>query len=111
MNQFSTSVNPSQPITLPRNIIHHTMNYGNCTTVTTRGGGQTVDQPIFSVVEEDIRKEDEVKEANIEVGDAPSEKAELSRKWSPFIVSTTTPTIVSDEIKDGKYRRFITMLK
>ena len=38
MNQLSTTVNPCQPCTLPRNTIQNLKNDGHCMTVTTRGG-------------------------------------------------------------------------
>ena len=46
--------------------------------VTTRGGKQTIDPPMSSVVEGDSRKEDEVEEASGWLGDAPLKEAELS---------------------------------
>lgn len=50
--------------------------------VTTREGKQTIDTPMSSVVECDIRKEDEVAEVSRGLGDAPSEAEDL-RKLSP----------------------------
>ena len=71
-------MNPRQPGTLPSNTIKNPKNYSHCMVVTTRGGKQTIDPPMSSVVEGDSRKEDELEEASGWLGDAPLKEAELS---------------------------------
>ena len=50
MNQLSTTVNTRQPGTLQRNTIQNPKNVGHCLTATTRGGKQTIDPPMSSIV-------------------------------------------------------------
>ena len=59
-------------------------NDGHCMTVTTRGGKYTIDLPISSVVEDDVRKEYEVAEASGKLGDAPSKEAKVSQEIVPI---------------------------
>ena len=58
--------------TLLSNTIKNPKHDGHCMTVTTRRGKQTIDLPMSSIDEGDVRKEDEVIEASGELGDAPS---------------------------------------
>ena len=69
MAQLSTTVNPRQPDTLPSNTIQNYKNDGHCMTVTTRGGKQTIDPPVPSVVENEMRKDEEVVETSGELVD------------------------------------------
>ena len=75
---MSTTMNPCKPGTFPRNTIQNPQSDGHCMPVTTRGGKQTIDPPMSSVVEEDIRKEYEAIESSGELGDAPPKEAKLS---------------------------------
>ena len=69
MAQLSTTVNPSQPGTLPSNTVQNSKNDGYYMAVTTRGGKQTIDPLMPSVVEDEVRKDDEVVGDNGELVD------------------------------------------
>ena len=68
MAQLSTTVNPRQLGTLPRNTIQNPKNDGHCMAVTTRGGKHTIDPPRPCIVEGDMRMKDDVDEASGDVG-------------------------------------------
>uniref|UniRef100_M1DDB4 Integrase core domain containing protein n=1 Tax=Solanum tuberosum TaxID=4113 RepID=M1DDB4_SOLTU len=105
-------VNPHQPGTLPRNTIQNPKNHGHCMEVTTRGGKQTIDPPIPSMVDVEIRKEDDVVEAREESENAIEKEAEISQKVVHIPRSPPPfPQRLVKKTEDGKYRRFITMLK
>ncbi|KAH0634861.1 hypothetical protein KY284_037647 [Solanum tuberosum] len=106
------SVNPRQPGTLPSNTIQNPKNDGHCMAVTTRGGKQTIDPPRTSVVEIEIRKEDDVVKVREESENATEKEAEISQKVVPIPRPPPNfPQRLVKKTKDGKYRRFITMLK
>jgi len=56
-SQLSTTANPRQPDTLPRNTILNLKNYGHCMAITTRRGKQTFDTPMSSEVESVVQKD------------------------------------------------------
>ena len=58
MDQLFVNVNTRQPDTLPSNTVQNTKNDAHCMTITTRGGKQTIDQPVPSSVEKVIRDDD-----------------------------------------------------
>uniref|UniRef100_M1DKZ8 Integrase core domain containing protein n=1 Tax=Solanum tuberosum TaxID=4113 RepID=M1DKZ8_SOLTU len=58
-NQLSTTVNPHQPGTLPRNTIQNSKNDGHCMAVSTRGGKHTIDPLMLSVVEIVLERDDD----------------------------------------------------
>lgn len=60
MTQLYTTQTSGQPGTLPRNTIQNTKNDGHCIAVNTRGGNQTIDPRIPSVVEGYMRNNDDV---------------------------------------------------
>ena len=65
-----------------------------------------------SVVEEDIRKEDEAIEASEKLGDALAREVELSQKIVPTPrPEPPFPQRLVKRTEDGKYRRFFTILK
>ncbi|KAK4727058.1 hypothetical protein R3W88_031975 [Solanum pinnatisectum] len=112
MNKLSTTVNPRQPGTLPRNTIQNPKNDGHCITVTTRGGKQTIDPPMPSEVEILVDKDDEEIEVTGESKNAIEKDAELTQKVvhrprppPPF------PQRLVKKNEEGKYRSFITILK
>ncbi|TMX04602.1 hypothetical protein EJD97_006809 [Solanum chilense] len=84
----------------------------HCMTITTRGGKQTIDPPMPSN-EEKVRKDnDKVVEGSGEAEDSTGKGAEvpikvitMPRPPPPF------PYRLVKKTEDGKYRRFITMLK
>ncbi|KAH0725438.1 hypothetical protein KY284_001303 [Solanum tuberosum] len=61
------SVNPCQPGTLLSNTIQNPQNDGHCMAVTTRRGKKTIDPPIPSVVDIEIRQKDDVVELSINI--------------------------------------------
>uniref|UniRef100_M1DZG5 Integrase core domain containing protein n=1 Tax=Solanum tuberosum TaxID=4113 RepID=M1DZG5_SOLTU len=83
MTLLSSTVNPRQPGTLLSNTIQNPKNYGHCMAVTTRGGKQTIDPHMPSVVDVEIRKEDDVVEVREESENATEKKAKISQKLVP----------------------------
>ena len=81
--------------------------------VTPRGGKQTIDPPRPSVVEVEIRKEDDVIDGRPDSEKAMTEQeAEISQKVVPIPRPPPPfPQRLVKKTEDGKYRRFITMLK
>jgi len=65
MAQLSCTVNPRQPGTLPSNTVQNSKNDGHCMEITTRGGKQTIDPPMTSSVEDDMRGDDVVEEVMV----------------------------------------------
>ena len=81
-------------------------------TVTTRGDKQTIDPPMSPSVEDEMTKDNEVVENNGELVDKFVKEVEIPPK--KILVPRQPPPIqqrLVKETKDGKYRRFITMLK
>ena len=80
--------------------------------ITTRSGKQTIDPPMPSN-EENVRKDDdkvvkgsvEEEESNGKDADFPMKVIPMPRPPPPF------PQRLVKKTEDGKYRRFITMLK
>ena len=80
--------------------------------ITTRGGKQTSDPPMPSA-EENVRKDNdhvvnisgEAEESNGKDAEVPIKVIPMPRPPSPF------PQRLVKNTEDGKYRRFITMLK
>ena len=80
--------------------------------VTTLGGKQTIDPLMPSGVEKVIRGEDEVVEVSGELEDKTGKEVEVPQKVAP--IPRPSPPFLQrlvKKIKDGKYRRFITMLE
>ena len=80
--------------------------------ITTWGGSQNIDPPMPST-EENVRKDNdkvvkgsgEEEESNGKDAEVPMKVIPMPRPPPPF------PHILVKKIEDGKYRRFITMLK
>lgn len=66
MAQLSSTKNPHQPGTLPSNTVQNGKNHRHCMSVITRGCKQTINPPMLSFIEDDMRREDEVVEASVE---------------------------------------------
>ena len=66
MAQLSSTKNPHQPVTLPSNTVQNGKNDRHCMSVITRGCKQTINPPMLSFIEDDMRREDEVVEASVE---------------------------------------------
>ena len=69
MAQLFTTVNTRQPGTLSRNTVQNLKNDGHCMAITTRGGKQTIDQPIPSNEEKVIKDNDKVVEVSSDIKD------------------------------------------
>ena len=64
MTQLSSTVNPCQSDTLPSNTVQNPKNDGHFMVVTTRGGKQTMNQPMPSGVEDEKRGDNEVEKVS-----------------------------------------------
>ena len=84
MDQLSSTVKPRQPSTLPSNTVQNLKNDGHCMEVTTRGGKQTIDPPIPSGIEDEMRGDDVVEEVSGESIDKSDKEAEIPQKVIPF---------------------------
>ncbi|XP_069148129.1 uncharacterized protein [Solanum lycopersicum] len=112
MTQLSSSVNPRQPCTLLSNTVQNTKNDGYCMTVTARGGKQTMDPRMSYGIEDEKRGDDEAEEVSGELVDKSRNEAETPQKVTPIpIPPPPFPQRLVKKIEDGKYRRFITILK
>ncbi|KAK4724150.1 hypothetical protein R3W88_026929 [Solanum pinnatisectum] len=111
-SQLSTTVNPRQLGTLPSNTIQNPKNDGHCMSVTTHGGNQAIDPSMSSEVERVIEKdEDEIKVTEIPKNDTEN-KVEVTQKVVPMPRPPPPfPQRLVKKTEEGKYRRFITMLK
>ncbi|KAH0737555.1 hypothetical protein KY290_036260 [Solanum tuberosum] len=111
-NQLSTNANPRQPGTLPRKTIHNSKNDGDCMAVTTREGKQTIDPPMPSEVEKVVEKDED----EIEFTEGPKDNDEKEAEVTQNVVPMPRPPPpfpqrLVKKIEEGKYFRFITMLK
>ena len=79
--------------------------------VATRGGKQTIDQPMPAGVEDDVRKDDEVVKVSGELVYKAVKEAEIPQKVIPIPRPPPFPQRLVKNTEDGKYRHFITMLK
>ena len=111
MAQLSATVNTRQPGTLPSNTVQNPKNDAHYMAITTRGGRQTIDPPMPST-EENVRKDNnvvkgsgEAEESNGKDVEVPIKVIPMPRRPPPF------PQRLVKKTEDGKYRRFITMLK
>ena len=112
MAQLSVTMNARQPGTLPSNTVQNPKNDGHCMAITTRGGKQTIDPPMSSDENKVTTESDKVVEVDAELEDNTAKDAEVPKKVTsmprpphPF------PQRLVKKTKDGKYQRFITMLK
>ena len=112
MAQLSATVNTRQLGTLPNNTVQNPKNDAHCMEITTRGGKQTIDPPMLSN-EENVRKEyDKVVKGSVEEEESNGKDAEVPMKV--ILMPRPPPPFPQRLVKkteDGKYRRFITMLK
>ncbi|XP_049368331.1 uncharacterized protein LOC125833225 [Solanum verrucosum] len=94
------------------NTIQNPKNDGHCMTVTTRGGKQTIDPPMPSGVEVEASQNDDVIEVNGESENATEKEAEITQKGVPMPRPPPPfPQRLVKKTEEGKYLRFISMLK
>ncbi|XP_069145425.1 uncharacterized protein [Solanum lycopersicum] len=112
MAQLYSTVNPRQPSTLPRNTVQDPKNDGHSMTVTTQGDNKIIDPPMPSGVEDYIRGDDVVEEVNGELVEKSGKEAEIPQKVTSIPrPPPTLPQRLVNKTEDGKYQRFISMLK
>ena len=112
MAQISATVNTRQSGTLPSNTVQNPKNDAHCMVITTRGSKQIIDPPMPSD-EKNMRKDDDKvvkgsvqeEESNGKYAEVPMKVIPMPRPPPPF------PQRLVKKTEDGKYRRFITMLK
>ena len=73
-----------QPDTLPSNTVQNPKNDAHCMAITTRGGKQTIDQPIPSNEEKVIKDNDKVVEVSGQVEDNIGNDVEVPKKVTPM---------------------------
>ncbi|XP_049355216.1 uncharacterized protein LOC125819833 [Solanum verrucosum] len=101
-----------KPGTLPSNNIKNLKNDGHCMTVTTHEGKQTIDPHMTSEVERVIEKYVDDIEVTKDMKVDIEKEAKVTQKFVPM--PRPPPPIRQRLVKmteEGKYRRFITMLK
>ena len=112
MAQLYVTVNTRQPGTLPSNTVQNPKNDGHCMEITTQGGKQTIDPPMPSKEKKVIKDNDKVVEGSGEVDDSTGKDAKVPIKVIPMPRPPPPfPQRLVKKTEDGKYRRFITMLK
>ena len=112
MAQLSAIVNTRQSGTPPSNTVQNLKNDAHCMEITTRGGKKTIDPPMPSNQEKVRKDDDKVVKGSGEVEESTGKDAEVPIKVFPM--PRTPPPFPQRLVKkteDGKYRRFITMLK
>ena len=77
----------------------------HCITITTRGGRQTIDQPMPYTEENVLKGSSKTEGSNGKDAEVPIKVIPMPRPPPPF------PHRLVKKTEDGKYRRFITMLK
>ena len=112
MTQLSVTGNTWQSGTLPSNAVQNPKNDAHCMAITTRGGKQTIDPPMSSN-EENLRKDyDKVVKGSGEAEESSGKDAKVPMKVIPMPRPPQPfPQRLVKNTEDGKYQRFITMLK
>ena len=110
--KLSATMNTRQPGTLPSNTVQNLKNDGHCMAITTRGGKQTIDLPMPSNDNKVIEDTDKVVDVDAELENNTAKDAEVPKKVIPMPRTPPPfPKRLLKKTEDGKYRRFITMLK
>ena len=78
--QLYATVNTGQPGTLPSNTVQNPKNDGHCMAITTRGGKQTIDQPMPSNEKKVTKDTDKVVDVDAELEDKTEKDAEVPKK-------------------------------
>ncbi|XP_069147160.1 uncharacterized protein [Solanum lycopersicum] len=98
--------------TLPINTVQNPKNDGHCMAITNRGGKKTIDPPMLSNEEKVTKDSDKVVDVDGELEDYTEKDSEVPKKVTPMPRPPTPfPQRLVKKTEDGKYRRFITMLK
>ena len=98
-------MNTRQQGTIPSNTVQNPKNDVHCMAITTRGGKQTIDPPMPSTEENVVKGSSEAEGSNAKDAEVPIKVIPMPRPPPPF------PQRLVKKTEDGKYRRFITMLK
>ena len=112
MAQLSATVNTRQPGTLPSNTVQNPKNDAHYMEITTRGGKLTIDPPMPSTEENVLKDNDNVVKGSGEAEESNGKDVEVPIKV--IFMPRPPPAFPQKLVKktqDGKYRRFITMLK
>ncbi|KAK4717987.1 hypothetical protein R3W88_016325 [Solanum pinnatisectum] len=115
VDAYAVSINHlEQQMTQLSTTQHHLnpKNDGHCMAVTTRGGKQTIDPPMPFGVEVEASKNDDVIEVNAESENATEKEVEITQKVVPMPRPLPPfPQRLVKKTEEGKYCRFISMLK
>ena len=110
MAQLSVTVNTRQPGNLPSNTVQYPKNDAH--SITTRGGKQTIDPPMPSSEDKMKKDEDQVVRGSGETEESTGKDAEVPMKVIPMPRPPLPfPQRLVKKTENGKYQRFITMLK
>ena len=112
MDQLSATTNTRQPGTLRSNTIQNLKNDGHFMAITTRGGKKIIDPLNPSSVEKVIRYDDIVVEVSVEFEHKMIKDVEVPQKMTPMPRPPPPfPQRLVKKTEDGKYWRFLMMLK
>ncbi|XP_069154484.1 uncharacterized protein [Solanum lycopersicum] len=112
LGQLSATVNTWNPGTLPSNTVQNPKNNGHFMAITTHGGKKTIDPPMPSNDKKVTKDTDKLVEVNGEIEDNTEKDAEVPKKVTPMPrPPPSLPQRLVKKTEDGKYRRFITMMK
>ena len=125
---MSATLNPRQKGTLPSNTVQNPKNDGQCMAVTTRSGVQTINPPMPQL-DDDAPHSDAIEDDKTPKPEEPNEDGELStkqtdtkedkkvdeaKKAAPTPMSRPPPPFpqrLKKQAEDGKFLKFISMLK
>ncbi|XP_049382845.1 uncharacterized protein LOC125847223 [Solanum stenotomum] len=111
-SQLSAIVNTRQLGMLPNNTIQNLKNDGHCIAFTTHEGKQIIDPPMPSDVERVVEIDGDEIEVTEETKNAIEKEAEIAQKVIPMPRPPPPfPQRLVQKAEEGKYRRFITILK
>ncbi|XP_049378056.1 uncharacterized protein LOC125842788 [Solanum stenotomum] len=97
---------------VPSNTIQNSKNDGHFMAITTCGGKQIIDSPMPSDVEKVAENDDDENEVTGESKNATEKEGEITQKVIPMQRTPPHfPQRLVQKTEEGKYRRFITILK
>ena len=110
MTEMLTTVEQRQPDTLPSNTIQNQNNDRHCMTITTREGNQTIGLPMS--FEQEIYTSKYVVDKKGESESATDKEVVVTENVVPIpIPPPPFPHNLVKKTKEGKYHRFIAILK